>query len=64
MYMLLNLKVCEGCGGLWLRVHEFNNVYCASCAEKLRAFPRTKKHPHKKHPRRRPHTADAKGGAR
>jgi len=39
MYMLLNLKVCEGCGSLWLRVQEFNDVYCSVCRERLREFP-------------------------
>jgi hypothetical protein len=63
MYMVLNLKVCEGCGGLWLRIQELNEVYCAVCAEKLRAFPRRKTRSGR--PRRRPHPAAAvKGGAR
>ncbi len=43
MYMLLNLKVCEGCGSLWLRVQEFNDVYCSVCRERLREFPKPRK---------------------
>jgi hypothetical protein len=28
----LELKYCERCGGLWLRVQGLQEVYCASCA--------------------------------
>ncbi len=46
----LELKVCEGCGALWLRAGcpgaasaqqapRANNVYCKSCVRMLAAFP-------------------------
>ena len=28
----LELKYCERCGGLWLRVRGTQDAYCASCA--------------------------------
>ena len=28
----LELKYCERCGGLWLRVRGRQDVYCSSCA--------------------------------
>jgi len=28
----LELKYCERCGGLWLRVRGLQEVYCSSCA--------------------------------
>ena len=38
-YLRLDLKVCEGCGALWLRSETTTGVYCRSCAEKLAEFP-------------------------
>lgn len=38
-YLRLDLKVCEGCGALWLRSEMVTGVYCRSCAEKLAEFP-------------------------
>ncbi len=35
----MDLKVCEGCGTLWLRVSETKGVYCRACTVKLSAFP-------------------------
>ena len=35
----VNLKICEGCGNLWFRAQELNEVYCATCSTRLRAFP-------------------------
>jgi hypothetical protein len=34
----LDLKVCEGCGALWLRANR-GRVYCRSCAPLLAEFP-------------------------
>lgn len=34
----LELKVCEGCGVLWLRAAE-QGVYCRRCAESLAEMP-------------------------
>ena len=28
----LELKYCERCGGLWLRVRGTQDIYCSSCA--------------------------------
>jgi hypothetical protein len=35
----LELKYCERCGGLWLRVRGKNDVYCAPCAVQLLESP-------------------------
>jgi hypothetical protein len=34
----VELKVCEGCGGLWLRTLG-DGVYCRGCAAWLSEFP-------------------------
>jgi hypothetical protein len=39
-YLRVQLKVCEGCGGLWFRPQDRTDIYCFSCAEKLKGFPR------------------------
>jgi hypothetical protein len=45
----LELKYCERCGGLWFRLKESPEVYCASCAvamaEVASSVPRSKRHP-------------------
>ena len=38
-YLRMDLKVCEGCGALWLRMSVTKDVYCRSCAAKLAEFP-------------------------
>ncbi len=38
-YLPKELKVCEGCGTLWVRTNAADGVYCRSCAAKLREFP-------------------------
>ncbi len=38
-YSSVTLKVCEGCGTLWLRGNTSVTVYCAHCAERLKQFP-------------------------
>jgi hypothetical protein len=38
----VELKVCEGCGGLWLRARngsQNHGVYCRRCALRLSEFP-------------------------
>ena len=35
----VELKYCERCGGLWLRLQGTNGVYCASCQAILAAMP-------------------------
>jgi len=45
-YLRLELKVCEGCGALWLRAGVGDGVYCSKCAFQLSKFPVAKgKHP-------------------
>jgi Zn-finger nucleic acid-binding protein len=35
----VELKYCERCGGLWLRSHGADGVYCSSCRVFLEARP-------------------------
>ena len=35
----IDLKVCEGCGVLWLRGTLVEGVYCRECTGKLAEFP-------------------------
>ena len=35
----LHLKVCEGCGRLWLRNNDTPGVYCRRCNTRLAQFP-------------------------
>lgn len=37
-HFCVELKVCEGCGGLWIRARN-HGVYCRSCALLLSEFP-------------------------
>jgi hypothetical protein len=41
----VELKVCEGCGGLWLRAreHKSSGAYCNSCVRWLAEFPAPKR---------------------
>jgi hypothetical protein len=39
-YLRINLKVCEGCGGLWLRTQGRTDIYCFSCERKFRDLPK------------------------
>jgi hypothetical protein len=36
----LYLKICEGCGVLWLRAGAVDGVYCRACATRLAEFPK------------------------
>jgi hypothetical protein len=38
-YLRMDLKVCEGCGTLWLRACALDGVYCRSCRARLSEFP-------------------------
>lgn len=38
-YPKLELKYCERCGGLWLRLQGSAAVYCAACADAIRELP-------------------------
>ncbi len=35
----MELKVCEGCGALWLRMNGVCSVYCRGCARQVSDFP-------------------------
>ncbi len=37
--MILELKYCERCGGLWLRPAGGGQIYCASCAKQIAEMP-------------------------
>ena len=43
VYLRVQLKVCEGCGGLWFRAQGGTNIYCSSCESKFRNLPRPTK---------------------
>ena len=36
----LELKYCERCGGLWLRLHGDTEVYCTNCRTRMAELPR------------------------
>ncbi len=38
-YLPKELKVCEGCGALWVRTNAADGVYCHSCSARLKEFP-------------------------
>jgi hypothetical protein len=38
-HVTMDLKVCEGCGGLWIRNGREAGVYCRYCAVILAEFP-------------------------
>ncbi len=38
-YQQVSLKVCEGCGTLWVREAHAGTVYCRRCAGLLQHFP-------------------------
>jgi hypothetical protein len=42
MELRVHLKVCEGCGCLWYRVQAETSVYCSSCIERFKEFPKVK----------------------
>jgi hypothetical protein len=38
-YLRVDLKICEGCGALWLRAGPIDGVYCRGCIARLADFP-------------------------
>ena len=38
-YVHLDLKVCEGCGTLWLRTTGSDCNYCSGCTSRFAGFP-------------------------
>ncbi|MGD0416355.1 MAG: hypothetical protein ABSA80_13435 [Terriglobales bacterium] len=49
----VELKYCERCGGLWLRLQGAAGVYCASCRVVLAAMPNPGEAPPRKARRRK-----------
>ena len=53
-YLRVQLKVCEGCGGLWFRTQNTEDVYGRCCAGKLaqhaKARPAQRERRSKRHP--------------
>ena len=41
-YLRVQLKVCEGCGGLWYRTQSASEVYGRCCAGKLAEHARAR----------------------
>jgi hypothetical protein len=39
-YVIVELKYCEGCGGLYLRLPVQPGPYCPECAKKFARFSR------------------------
>lgn len=64
----MQLKVCEGCGGLWVRPVVLSGVYCQRCYGRLKAFPKVadlgKARPHRHLTLRKLHAVAVAGGAR
>jgi hypothetical protein len=54
-FLRLELKVCEGCGALWLRAGRIDGVYCSGCSQQLVNFPPAKG----RHPGGRPRSLEA-----
>ncbi len=44
-HLLVELKICEGCGVLWLRSGIMDGVYCSGCSLRLSKFPERRKRP-------------------
>ena len=43
-YLRMDLKVCEGCGALWLRSRLSDGVYCRYCVVTLAEYPAPRGH--------------------
>lgn len=41
----LELKYCERCGSLWLRLQGDSEVYCTSCRTRMAELPRPSREP-------------------
>lgn len=77
LFIRISLKTCEACGILWFRAEDSIEVYCGTCARKMRRLPaprasKTKaaetpgtpdtSKPRRGRPRRYPHR-NVRGGA-
>lgn len=54
MELRVQLKVCEGCGCLWLRAQSQQTVYCRECDQKLKDFPTPESRKRRGRPSRKP----------
>jgi hypothetical protein len=48
--LLVELKYCERCGGLWLRAQGVSTVYCGPCRTEMAALPERIGGPRRKRP--------------
>ena len=62
-YLRIQLKVCEGCGALWLRTQGRTDIYCFSCEIKFRSLPRPTMRRRGRPCKSFTHTMAAAGGA-
>jgi len=53
----LHLKICEGCGRLWLRNHTVSDIYCRQCKVHFSDFPAPRSRRPKGRPRKGGHLA-------
>ncbi len=42
-YLRLDLKVCEGCGGLWVRTGVASGIYCRHCNPRMADLPKRRR---------------------
>jgi hypothetical protein len=68
-YLRVEVKICEGCGALWLRPGVENSVYCSGCVVRMAGFPpptgkRPGGRPATGRPGRRPHRLGASAARR
>ncbi len=68
-YLRMDIKVCEGCGALWLRAETADGVYCKRCRGRLAGFPAARGRRRPLGPRKprtgmHPVAVQANGGAR
>ena len=64
IYLRIQLKVCEGCGGLWFRTQGRTDIYCFSCESKFRNLPRPTMRRRGRPCKNTMHTLRTAGGAR
>ena len=66
-YLRVEMKICEGCGALWLRGGAGDGVYCSECVVRIAGFPPTSGkrpggRPSTGRPRRRPRVIGCSAG--
>ena len=63
-YLRVQLKVCEGCGGLWYRTQSVDTVYGKCCAGKLAQHAKAEPEQRRGSRANRHRATKANGGAR